>query len=77
MPRTIVCDERLDGRPRLSDTLIEVCDVVEHMNNGAKLKDLVQLYPYITIGDIQLIKVYYKRHAGKIDQLIKEREKCM
>ena len=69
MSRRIV---KTGGRARISNTRIEVHQIVEIMNGGANLSKLCERFPILTISDIEMVQRYYKKNKAEIDEILEK-----
>jgi uncharacterized protein (DUF433 family) len=62
------------GDARIRGTRIPVWLLVAYRKDGASDKELLEMYPTLTLGDLSAAWWYYAEHHDEVEQSIREQE---
>lgn len=62
------------GDARIGGTRIPVWLLVGYRKDGASDKELLEMYPSLTLGDLSAAWWYYAEHRDEVEESIREQE---
>ena len=62
------------GRACVGNTRIPVWTLISFLHQGATNEDMIQAYPVLTVGHLNLVREYYEANRAEIDRDIREQD---